>query len=83
MDSAIQPGGGHCVPVHGHQPARCGGLGSDAVLLRLPVRAGAGEVAEVWRPPAVLCRRAAHLDRGQAGDFAYQLEFNTNRHRLT
>ncbi len=32
-------GRGHCVPGHGHQAA---GLGNDAVLLRLPLNAGAG-----------------------------------------
>ncbi len=46
-DSAIQPGGGHCVPGHGHQPAG---------------HAGAGEVGEVQWPPAVLCHHAAHRD---------------------
>ncbi len=45
LDSAIQPGGGHCVPGHGHQPARK--LCDDAVLLRLPLHAGGGTAGEV------------------------------------
>ncbi len=60
LDSTIQPGGGHCVPVHRHQPAGHGGLGNDAVLLWLPLHAGAGEAG-------VLCHHAAHrnLQTGQ------------------
>ncbi len=40
---AFQPGEGHCVPGHEHQPAVFGGLGNEAVLLRLPLHAGAAE----------------------------------------
>ncbi len=48
------------VPGYGHQPAGRGGLGDDAVLLRLPLHAGAGEVGEVRSPPALLHHRAAY-----------------------
>ncbi len=37
-----------------------------AVLFRLPLHTGAAETREVRRPPAVICRRAAHQD-SQAG----------------
>ncbi len=47
LDSAIQPGGTYCFPGHRHHTARHGGLGNDAVLLRLPLHAGAGESGEV------------------------------------
>ncbi len=65
LDSAIHPGG-HCVSVYGHQPAGRGGLGDDAVPLWLSLHAGAGEVGEVWWPPAVLRHHAAcqHLRAG-------------------
>uniref|UniRef100_A0A4D5RBW7 Putative secreted protein n=1 Tax=Ixodes scapularis TaxID=6945 RepID=A0A4D5RBW7_IXOSC len=53
-------GGGHSVPGHGHQPAGGRGLGHDAVVLRPPLYAGAGEAGEVRRAPAVLRRGAAH-----------------------
>lgn len=52
-------GRGHCVPGDGHQSARCGRLGDDAVVLRASLHAGAGEAGEVRRPSAVLRDRAA------------------------
>lgn len=61
-------GGGHSVPGHRHQPAGRRGLGDDAVLLRLPLHAGAGEAGEVRRPPAVLRHRAAHRDPQAGGE---------------
>ncbi len=63
--SATQPGGRHSVPGHGHHPAGHGGLGDDAVLLRLPLHVGVGEAGEVCQPTAVL-HHAAHQDL-QAG----------------
>ncbi len=47
LDSAIKAGRGHCFAGHGHQPAGHGGLGDDAVLLRLPLHAVAGSSSTV------------------------------------
>ncbi len=76
-DSVIQSAGGHRVPGHGHQPAVRGRLGDDAVLIRLPLHAGAGEAGV----PAVLHHHAAHRDFAEG--FAYWLELNEHWHHLT
>ncbi len=70
----VQPGGGHCVAGHRYQPVGRGGLGDDAVLLRLPLHTGAGEAGAVRHPPAVFHHHAAH--QKQPENFVYQLEVN-------
>ncbi len=81
-DSAIQAGGEHCVPGYGHQPAGCGELGNDAVLLRHPLLAGAGKAGEVRQQQFFTIMQLIRT-HGQAENFGYRLELNVHRRCLT
>ncbi len=81
-DSVSQPAGGPCVP--GLDINQCSGLVDDAVLLRLPLHAGAGEAGEGHQQATSSslpsCSSSGLASRRE--NFAYRLELDRHRRRL-